>query len=84
MPFLNLSESKKGANLMARRYQQIDASHFVYSIARKIAACLKINASQRALLGFCVSQHPSSGGWIEPSEGTTMVDHHGIIRAFLS
>ena len=69
MPFLNLSENKKGANSMARRDQQIDASNFVYSFDRKIAPFLKITASKRALHGSEFANRRKKGVRIPPVRG---------------
>ena len=69
MPFLNLSENKKGTNSMARRDQQIDASNFVYSIDRKIAPFLKITASKRAPHGSEFANRRKKGVRIPPVRG---------------
>jgi len=69
VPFLNLSENKKGANSMARRDQQIDASNFVYSFDRKIAPFLKITASKRAPHGSEFANRRKKGVRIPPVRG---------------
>ena len=48
---------KKGANLLVRHDQQIDAPNFVYSIGRKIAPFLKVAVSKRAPHGFGFANH---------------------------
>ena len=60
---------KKGANSMARRDQQIDASNFVYSIDRKIAPFLKITASKRAPHGSEFANRRKKGVRIPPVRG---------------
>ena len=69
MPFLNLSESKKGANLLVHHDQQIDAPNFVHSIGRKIAPFLKITASKRAPHGSEFANRRKKGVRIPPVRG---------------
>ncbi|WP_204244560.1 hypothetical protein, partial [Butyricicoccus pullicaecorum] len=59
---LNLSESKKGSNLMVRRDQQIDASNFVYSIGRKNSALFENYRFKKGTTWFRICQSLKKGG----------------------
>ena len=57
VPFLNSPENKKGANLLVRHDQQIDASKFYLFGCIKTAPFLKTAASKRAPRQFPVANH---------------------------
>lgn len=61
MPFLNSPENKKGANLLVRHDQQIDASKIYLFGCKKTAPFLKTAASKRAPRWFNVANHRQSG-----------------------
>ena len=61
VPFLNSPENKKGANLLVRHDQQIDASKIYLFGCKKTAPFLKTAASKRAPRWFNVANHRQSG-----------------------